>query len=256
MRFYRNNCRQRKTCFLKDLSIINRDLRRVIIVDNNPKAYSLHNDNGIPIDTWICDKNDNELNKLSGLLEFLNETHDVRNYIRLLVDKSYVDYSKLKMFQEMIRAKTEQSKEIEGNEMTNNQNNQRNILHKDESQATNNDNKTNKSKSLQLNRMKNDKQSGAFNYYINVRAVLIGKINNPSPVVVNLPLMNRIKSNTSIQQKGEFSYRKDDGVLPIVKRCINKFVPNKNLFNYKIRKYTDKGLILNTEYNCVNTRMI
>ena len=48
-------------------------------------AYSFDNDNGLPIKAWFDDKNDNELDKIYKILEFLSKVKDVRNYIKKFV---------------------------------------------------------------------------------------------------------------------------------------------------------------------------
>jgi hypothetical protein len=67
--------------YVKDLSIINRDLRDVIIVDNYTYSYMNNSTNGIPIKTWVGDPADRELEKIWTVVERLNEVDDVRDFI-------------------------------------------------------------------------------------------------------------------------------------------------------------------------------
>lgn len=77
-RLFREHCLFFRGQFLKDLSVLNRDLKRTVIIDNNPHTFSLHVDNGIPIESWFDDSNDRELLELLPLLDKLHESADVR----------------------------------------------------------------------------------------------------------------------------------------------------------------------------------
>ena len=91
-RLYRENCTFMNGIYIKDLKKLNRNLKDLVIVDNSPLAYTLDIDNGLPIKTWYEDKNDIELFKISGILEFLAKTGDVRNYIRKFVKQNEIAY--------------------------------------------------------------------------------------------------------------------------------------------------------------------
>ncbi|KAJ5080425.1 ctd small phosphatase-like protein [Anaeramoeba ignava] len=68
-RLFRDDCVQHFSFFVKDLSLLGRDLKSTIIVDNSPVSYLFHKENAIPIKTWIDDPNDDELLKCFQLLE-------------------------------------------------------------------------------------------------------------------------------------------------------------------------------------------
>ena len=87
-RLNRSHCRHYQNIYIKDLKVINRDLKDMIIVDNNPESYLMNKENAIPILTWEDDINDNELMKLIPVLKYLAKVDDVRTVINQIVDRN------------------------------------------------------------------------------------------------------------------------------------------------------------------------
>lgn len=66
--FYRDACSEIDGRLVKDLGFVMRDLRRVVIVDDNPNAYALQPENAVPIKQFCDDLEDDELEKLGEFL--------------------------------------------------------------------------------------------------------------------------------------------------------------------------------------------
>ena len=63
---------------IKDLRIFgNRNIHKIVIVDNSVHSFAYHIDNGIPIITWHNDKYDRELFKLIDYLKLLSTNADI-----------------------------------------------------------------------------------------------------------------------------------------------------------------------------------
>lgn len=88
-RLFRDSCMPLNGNYIKDLSVLGRDLNKTIIIDNSIIAFSLNLDNGIPIHAFCGDKHDTELYKLIEVVDYamsLNqkaapECSNVRQYL-------------------------------------------------------------------------------------------------------------------------------------------------------------------------------
>lgn len=97
--------------YVKDLKILNMNLKDLILVDNNPISYSYNKCNGVPIQTWHFDKTDQELIKLIPVLQFLADVNDVRNYIPKLVENDEIDFSKINYLINELNNENQQNKQ-------------------------------------------------------------------------------------------------------------------------------------------------
>ncbi|KAJ3205259.1 mitochondrial inner membrane protein required for protein import [Entophlyctis luteolus] len=68
---YRDSTRLMGIKHVKDLSCLNRDLGKIIVVDTDPENFQLQPENGIQLKAWKGEDNDDELSKLMKLLEDL-----------------------------------------------------------------------------------------------------------------------------------------------------------------------------------------
>ena len=91
-RLFREDCTFVGDTFIKDLSVLGRDLSNTLIIDNCPGSYSFQPHNALPIDTWIDDKSDTQLYDTLPILEALKDEIDVRETLKKIVRNNKVDY--------------------------------------------------------------------------------------------------------------------------------------------------------------------
>ncbi|KAF8291987.1 putative mitochondrial import inner membrane translocase subunit TIM50 [Trypanosoma cruzi] len=77
LRLYREHCSILNGAYVKDLSLLGRELSQVAIVDNSPVTYLFQQRNAIPIPSWFDDPKDNELKRLIPVLEALAQAAEV-----------------------------------------------------------------------------------------------------------------------------------------------------------------------------------
>lgn len=68
--------------FVKDLTHLGRDLRRTVLIDNNPYAMLATPDNAMPILSFYDDPTDYELDKAIALLQEMKNLDDIRPYLK------------------------------------------------------------------------------------------------------------------------------------------------------------------------------
>ncbi|KAK5614027.1 hypothetical protein CRENBAI_012255 [Crenichthys baileyi] len=81
-RLFREACVYHKGNYVKDLSRLGRDLKRVIIIDNSPASYIFHPDNAVPVVSWFDDMSDTELLDLIPLFERLSKVDDIYDILK------------------------------------------------------------------------------------------------------------------------------------------------------------------------------
>jgi carboxy-terminal domain RNA polymerase II polypeptide A small phosphatase len=76
-RLFREACVLHFGNYVKDLSLLGRDLSSIIIIDNSPFSYIFQPDNAIAVTSWFNDQNDRQLLQLISLLTELASVDDV-----------------------------------------------------------------------------------------------------------------------------------------------------------------------------------
>jgi len=77
-RLFRESCVYYEGNYVKDLSLINRDLSQSIIIDNSPASYIFHPENAIDCSSFIDDPRDRELEQIGSFLAGVRDVRDVR----------------------------------------------------------------------------------------------------------------------------------------------------------------------------------
>lgn len=96
-RLYRQHALRCGSVYIKDLSRLGRDLRRMIIVDNVPENFQLQQDNGIFITSWFDDVTDTALTELGTILMDIGsrKVKDLREELRRFRDMNSTPTSEM-----------------------------------------------------------------------------------------------------------------------------------------------------------------
>ena len=223
----RDNCLKVKGVPLKDLSIFNKDLKDIIIIDNNPVSYALHKNNGIPILTWIDNPNDNELLKLIPILKYMSKVKDVRPIINKILNKSKneIDFLKVNALLKNVNNLKQLNKKAfitnkikDLNNSNENLINNTNIIKNNSSNKENNSNNSIKSKPIHINKIKN--------FIKNNNNIINSKLNK-------LNILKKLKLNT-IANASSKSQRN-----PIDENLSQKFNAKPKVYNITIENISN-----------------
>lgn len=80
-RLFRESCSFKSGSYVKNLAMVDEDLSKVCLVDNSPASYRVNRANGIPIEGWTHDPNDEALLDLLPVLDSLRFATDVRHIL-------------------------------------------------------------------------------------------------------------------------------------------------------------------------------
>jgi len=75
---YRQHCTPLNGIYVKDLSLIGRDMKDIILVDNSPNSFLFQPENAYHIKNFFDDKSDRELMRLAEFLDNIMKVSDVR----------------------------------------------------------------------------------------------------------------------------------------------------------------------------------
>mmetsp|Transcript_10586 Transcript_10586/g.11420 ORF Transcript_10586/g.11420 Transcript_10586/m.11420 type:complete len:310 (-) Transcript_10586:821-1750(-) len=81
-RLFRESCVFYDGHYVKDLTVLNRDISQTIIVDNSPMSYIFQPENAIDCTSYFDDPSDVELWQIADFLEGIRNCDDVRAYCR------------------------------------------------------------------------------------------------------------------------------------------------------------------------------
>uniref|UniRef100_A0A3Q1FKZ9 CTD (carboxy-terminal domain, RNA polymerase II, polypeptide A) small phosphatase like 3 n=1 Tax=Acanthochromis polyacanthus TaxID=80966 RepID=A0A3Q1FKZ9_9TELE len=81
-RLYQDDCACVLGHYIKDLSILGRDLRKTVVLDNAPHTYPYHLMNTLPIKSWSGQTGDRELQKLIPYMEKLSAAEDFQEVLK------------------------------------------------------------------------------------------------------------------------------------------------------------------------------
>ena len=178
LRLNRSHCRHYQNIYIKDLKVINRNLKDMIIVDNNPESYLMNKENAIPILTWEDDPNDKELLKLIPVLKYLANVDDVRIDINKIVDRN-VEEVDFDAFNRLSQAKNKLNDNTNNILLNNNENIIRNKNNINYNLNINNNIDNNISSNNNINNKENNNINYNFNKKIYIKKEILnnGKLN-------------------------------------------------------------------------------
>mmetsp|Transcript_19421 Transcript_19421/g.48683 ORF Transcript_19421/g.48683 Transcript_19421/m.48683 type:complete len:363 (-) Transcript_19421:11-1099(-) len=88
-RLYRASCTCTMGSFVKDLSMLGRNVRQCIVVDNSPAAYRLQRQNAVPVTSWFSSTEDHELKDMMEYLRGMADADDVTPALKKLRRRLY-----------------------------------------------------------------------------------------------------------------------------------------------------------------------
>jgi len=93
-RLFRESCVFYEGNYVKDLSLLNRDLSQCVIIDNSPASYLFHPENAIDCTSFIDDVSDRELDHIGKFLVGVTDVVDLRGTVNLWRHWPNVDLTK------------------------------------------------------------------------------------------------------------------------------------------------------------------
>ena len=234
-RLYREHCccytNGFTNSFIKDLKKLDRNMKHLIIIDNNPKSFMFNKENGVPIKTWIEDMNDNELLKLIPYLLFLADEKimDVRPFLKEINSGISLNFEKFDKIIEEYNIKKEKELEkelININLQELNQNIYESVNSKNNNEYKNNNN---------INAKKNKKNKDNKDK--------IKKENKENETVLNNNSNNKNNINEKSLSNKEIKENKENKILTKNNKEVK--IDNKDNKENKDVNYNNKNININ-----------
>ena len=246
-RLFRDDCLLINGTFIKNLDLLNKNLKNVIIIDNSSKSFLLHPENGIKIKSFINDLNDKELLYLIPILNFLSEVDDVRKYINKIRELNVESFKNYEMIINYFKK--------ENNKIVLNKRNENYFSNKifkkflsDDNYFMNDYNFINKGYqnekkiNLNLKKVKNNQK---------IKKNIDNK-NIDKKYILNSFIINNNSNNNNYFSKQFFKFKINYSLDKNKKlHCNNSFNSSLNikLNKYKINEHTNLNLVKNYSYN-------
>lgn len=257
----RIHCLYYQGTYIKDLRVIKRNIKDLIIIDNNPASYVLNQENGIPILSWFDNPKDEELMKLVPLLKYLSKVNDVRPIIKQIINKdnkNKLDFDIIDKILDNKNNKDNNSTHLKNQVTNNNLNININISNANNnvtsnfnknatSNVNNNKDNLNKHESTSLNKDNN-------NFIYIKKEISCNKLNKSKRMKSNIN--NKInytydnnKINNNINNKNNMNNVNNNNKINNNISIINNY-NNKNLSNNVFKNINNK------DYNKINSNNI
>lgn len=94
-RLYRDSCVYKGGHYIKDLRIIkNRDLRKIVVVDNSIVSFMRNLNNGVHVSSYFGQDNDRALLGLISFLKTLKDCENIQEELakKLKIQEAYENY--------------------------------------------------------------------------------------------------------------------------------------------------------------------
>ena len=254
-RLYREHCLLDNGLYLKDLKSIGKNLKDMIIIDNNPISYILNQDNGLPILTWYEDLKDKELINLIPLLKYLSIVDDVRPIINKIVDQKNNTIN-FNLVENMIRNKISKNKNLknmiyEANENYNARKKISNINKKENNKKYKNNNYNNNYETEKSNFESDMSEiSNKYRNYLNNNLYKYTNIHDSLSNMTYNEIQNEgnIKNSKNTQINNFINnYEERYNTINQPKEYQNTRGQNKEISSYKNRNYSLQNNYNNTQ---------
>ena len=113
-RLYREHCLHYFEGYVKDLSLLGRELKRTIIIDNSPLCYFHQKENAIPISSWMGNPHDKDL---MSLIPTLCEISKFKGNIVDVLKSIFIPTSKIQRMNKIPFKSSTPSKHTKKNKM-------------------------------------------------------------------------------------------------------------------------------------------